>query len=305
VDVDAFVVSGAPATPAPMPAVAPTATRTPIPTATAVRPQPSPTSTPVVSAAPAAPAAVRDARYFSQTSFRIDHEPFWLYFESRGGVGTFGYPVSRTASFLGCTTQFFQRHVLQQCAGTGVRPLNLLDPDLMAATTINGSTFPLHDPALASTAPAPATPEYSRAVLDHLLTTVPSTFEGLPVDFFGTYMETVPPELVVSGPLVLRNLEMWGFPTSAPAFDPSNRGFVYQRFQRGIMHYRTSTRSTEAILLGDYFKSVLTGRGVPPDLASQMAGSPYLAQYCPGQPQWLCRPAQVQGTDLSAAFEPQ
>jgi hypothetical protein len=324
VDIDAFVVTGAPAMPAATPVVAPTATRTPAPTATpAATPTPTPAITPTstatvpagVTATPSAtpapaPPAVRDARYFSQTSFRIDDEEFWRYFESRGGVSTFGYPVSRTFPFLGCTTQFFQRHVLQRCQGGGVQLLNLLDPDLMPATQINGSMFPAHDPAIAAAAPPPQTPNYSQAVLAHLIEVVPSTFEGLPVDFFATYMETVPPEealTAVAGPSSLRNLEIWGFPTSAPAFDPNNRSFVYQRFQRGIMHYRDATGTTEAVLLGDYFKSLITGRNVPGDLAAQAqaTGSSFRSQYCPGQPRSLCRAGDLAGTDFTAAFEPQ
>jgi hypothetical protein len=316
VDIDAFVVSGAPTTPAPTAAVAPTATRTPAPTATraATAATPTvqtggaaPTATPTPRAAPAAPTAVHDGRYFPQTAFRIDYDPFWDYFQTRGGVGTFGYPVSRTIPFLGCTTQFFQRSVLQQCQGTAVRLLNLLDPDLMPANRINESVFPAFDPAMASAAPQPGAPNYSEDVLSYLVDTVPSTFEGLPVDFFAAYMDTVPPDPQNPAPSALRNLEIWGFPTSAPAFDPNNHAFVYQRFQRGIMHFRANTGTTEAVLLGDYFKSLITGRDTPADLAAQAqaTGSRFLNQYCPGQPRGLCRPAALDGTDLSAAFEPQ
>jgi hypothetical protein len=250
---------------------------------------------------------VRDERYFDQTSFRIDDILFWNYFVTRGGVSTFGYPVSRTFPFLGCTTQFFQRHVLQHCVGTAPRLLNLLDPDLMPVRRINGAVFPAYDSAVARAAPTLQTPDYMQAALAHLVETVPSTFEGVPVDFFATYMDTVPLNLDLPIPSVLRNLEIWGFPTSAPAFDPTNRSFVYQRFQRGIMHYRTSTGTTEAVLLGEYFKRLILGRNVPPDLFAEArdAGSPFLAQYCPAAPRGICRPAELDGTDLTAAFEPQ
>ena len=103
----------------------------------------------------------------------------------------------------------------------------------------------------------------------------------------------------------LVNLEVWGFPTSNPAPDPANGQFIYQRFQRGIMHYRANTGTTEGILLADYFKSIVTGKNLPPDLAAQAAGSPYMAQYCPGTPNWICRPVQLRDTDLTFAFEPQ
>jgi hypothetical protein len=105
----------------------------------------------------------------------------------------------------------------------------------------------------------------------------------------------------------LINLEIWGFPTSRPAFDPANHNFVYLRFQRGIMHYDHSTGVTRGILLADWFKSLLTGWNLPPDLDAQAraGSSPYLRQYCPGQAGWLCRPTDLPGTDLTFAFEPQ
>jgi hypothetical protein len=100
-------------------------------------------------------------------------------------------------------------------------------------------------------------------------------------------------------------LEVWGFPTSSPAFDPGNRQFVYQRFQRGIMHYDHATRTTGGLLLGDWLKAVITGEGLPPDLAAQMEGSRFVRQYCPTNPPLaLCRPDDLPHSNLSGAFEP-
>src|SRR5207249_3886916 len=58
-----------------------------------------------------------DSWLFPQTGFRIERNAFRDYFQRRGGERTFGYPVSRAFSFLGCVSQFFQREVLQQCPG--------------------------------------------------------------------------------------------------------------------------------------------------------------------------------------------
>ncbi|MGH2356162.1 MAG: hypothetical protein ACRDI2_09330 [Chloroflexota bacterium] len=239
---------------------------------------------------------------FAATDFCVAHDPFWDYFMARGAIDTFGYPVSRTFPFLGCTAQFFQRQVFQQCGAGPVQRLNLLDPGLMPVDQINFSTFPAHDPAVATAAPAPDAPSYGQAVLDHLRATVPDTFEGLPVDFFEEFMTTVPG----SGDPAFRavvNLEVWGFPTSPPAFDPHNRAFVYQRFQRGIMHYDHATGATGGILLADWFKAAITGQRLPPDLAAELQGSRFLRQYCPDNPRWLCRPDQLPATDLTTAFE--
>jgi hypothetical protein len=103
---------------------------------------------------------------------------------------------------------------------------------------------------------------------------------------------------------VLRSLELWGFPTSRPTFDPTNRDFVYQRFQRGIMHYSRTDEATRGVLLGDWLKAVITRQRLPADLEAAMSRSPLLRQYCPGNPRSLCRPEALQLTDLTGAFRP-
>jgi hypothetical protein len=183
--------------------------------------------------------------------------------------------------------------------------MNLLDPDLMPYNQVNFSQFPAHDPSVAGAAPGPGTANYGQAVLQYIRTVAPDTFEGLPVRFYSTFVSTVPGIDPDSDPntAALVNLEVWGFPTSRPQFDPNNRSFVYMRFQRGIMHFDAASGATQGILLSDYFKSIITGRNLPPDLASQAVGSRFLAQYCPGAPAWVCRPQQLAGTDLTYAFE--
>jgi hypothetical protein len=308
VDVDAFVVLGAPTTPVATPTASatPTQTGTPGPTSTAAPPG-VPAATATAAPGPAAPPGVRDQRFFVQTSFRIDNDAFWDYFNARGGVATFGFPISRTFTFLGCTTQFFQRQLMQQCPGTGVRTMNLLDPDLMPYNQINFSSFPAHDPAVAGAAPAPGTPNYGSAVLGHIRSVSPDEYQGQPVRYFTTFVSTVPGTDPQRDPdfAALVNLEVWGFPTSNPAPDPTNGQFIYQRFQRGIMHFRATTGTTEGILLADYFKSIITGRNLPADLLAQAVASPYLNQYCPGSPNWICRAGALRDTDLTFAFEPQ
>src|SRR5467141_3646178 len=89
--------------------------------------------------------AEADPRMFAQTGFRIDRDAFFDYFGHRGGVATFGYPVSRDFQFEGCTSQFFQRLIVQQCGTQGVGTANLLDEGLLPYTKMNGSTFPASD----------------------------------------------------------------------------------------------------------------------------------------------------------------
>jgi hypothetical protein len=104
-----------------------------------------------------------------------------------------------------------------------------------------------------------------------------------------------------ANPLI--SLEVWGAPISEPRQDPSNTNFVYQRFQRGVMHYDATTGKTQALLLADYLKDILRGRDLPDDLAAAARGSKYFGQYCPTSPNWLCHPADLPATDLTFAFE--
>src|SRR5207253_3611149 len=99
-----------------------------------------------------------DPRAFAQTGFSITRDSFWDYFNHRGGVTTFGYPVSRDFQFEGCTSQFFQRLILQQCGTQGVGTANLLDEGLLPYTKMNGSTFPGSDLSMTSIAPKPGSP---------------------------------------------------------------------------------------------------------------------------------------------------
>jgi polysaccharide biosynthesis protein PslG len=257
---------------------------------------------------PAAAQAPGDPRFFAETGFRIDNDAFWSYFHARGGIANFGYPVSRAFTLRGTPVQIFQRRVLQLGGDGAVGQLNLLDPGLMPYTSFNQAIVPAPDPAVIGAAP-PATD--AEAVLAFARQLAPDSIGGRPVRFFSTFQSTVPLSVAFPfgggspGLLLGIDLEMWGVPTSRPAADPNNANFVYQRWQRGIMHYDLGCNCTQGILLGDYFKSILTGRNLPADLAAQAAGSPFLRQYNNARPGGLSSPAALPGTDLRDAFEPQ
>ena len=245
--------------------------------------------------APAAAVPPRQVQCYPETGFCIDQPAFQEYFSMRGGARTLGFPVSRAFRLEGFTVQFFQRVVLQQQTGTVAR-LNLLDPSILPVTRANQSVFPAPDPSLATAAPDPSDPAYPSRVVEYLSAVSPNTWNGLPVGFSNLFNTTVPAEGGVSPEIrTLLNLEIWGLPTSHPQPDPGNGSFVYQRFQRGIMHFRTECGCTEGILVGDYLKAVLTGRDLPGDLAAEMAGSRYFAQYAPGGAGWVARPARAAG----------
>jgi beta-mannanase len=265
-------------------------------------------SQPAAAAAAAPPPApAPDPRYFDATHFRIDDDRIWGYFQARGGLDVFGYPVSRTFTLLGCQSQIFQREVAQVCSDGSPRLLNLLDPDIFPYTQVNGSTLPDVDEDLKSQTPTLDDPNYASDMLGFVSAEAPDSYAGQPVNFGSTFFSLITPDMAgVDGPLLgLINLEVWGAPISQPMVDPGNSNFIYQRFQRGIMHYDATTGVTRGLLLADYLKAVITGQNVPGDLADQAAGGALYQQYCPGMARSLCRPDELPGTDLTSAFDPE
>jgi len=254
--------------------------------------------------------AATSSRYFSQTGFAIVDPHFVDFFDHRGGLKTFGYPVSREFIFLGFPVQVFQRAVMQRYPDGHVQLLNLLDTGLFPYTQVNGAIFPGVDDQLTKTAPPVNSPGYSLAILSWIRKIAPDRWNGIPVGFHQTFVSTVSPkDAYPSGRanttlLTGFDLEIWGVPTSQPAFDPHNNKFVYQRFQRGILHYDQTKGVTQGILLADYFKSILMGDTLPADLRTQARTSPFYAQYNPLKPNWVDRPLQLPNTNLTRAFEP-
>lgn len=277
----------APATSTPVPA-----TSTPAPTATA---QPA-----------EAPPVPHDARYFAETRYRIDNNQIWDYFNQRGGVEIFGFPVSRTFIFLGCTAQIFQRQIAQVCEGTGARLMNVLD-DLFPYTQVNFARFPDVNQDTKNATPGIGEPNYDTRIIQFVRDHAPDTFSGMNVRFGSTFFSLITAEMIGSndpGIVTITNLEVWGAPISPPMFDPGNGDFVYQRFQRGIMHHIGSQNSTRAVLLADYVKQLMRDSDeLPIDLREQAQNDRLFHQYCPGSPQWVCRPDVLPATDLTFAFE--
>ncbi|HEV2126958.1 MAG TPA: carboxypeptidase-like regulatory domain-containing protein [Chloroflexota bacterium] len=242
---------------------------------------------------------------FPETGYCIQSPQFRQYFDARGGVRILGYPVSREFTLEGFRVQIFQRVVLQQ-QGDRVERLNVLDSSVLPLTRANGSVFPPPAPDLALGA-SPGSPDYAQQVINFVRTESPNVWQGLPVGFFNLFNTTVPVDASTAnnpGLVTLFNLEIWGLPTSQPAFDPNNGAFAYQRFQRGIMHFRSDCACTDGVLVGDYLKAVLTGRNLPPDLEADVQGNRFYRQYNPASPNWVSSPAVLPNTDLTAAFEP-
>jgi len=242
--------------------------------------------------------------------FCITNAAFSKYFRERGGRNIFGDAISRSFTLDGFEVQFFQRLVLQAQAG-GVSRLNILDDAIMPMTRVNQSQFPKSDPQILAQAPQnPASPTYADDAINFIKKVSPNDFNGVHVGFFDLFNTTVPVDIAFPGQtpnpglITLANLEIWGLPTSNPAPDPGNGGFIYQRYQRGIMHYEDTCKCSHGILVGQYFKAVMTGQDLPADLAQDMAGSRFFKQYSPSSPNWIARPGELPSSDLTAAFEP-
>ena len=275
------------------------------PTQTAVAGTITPTpGTPTATVTPStAPAMAHDERYFSQTGFRIDNDVIWDYFNRRGGISTFGYPTSRTFMFRGFNVQFFQRRVVE-LGPTGARQLNLLDPGLLNFTRFNNAIVPGVDQAIIQSAP-PATD--APATLAFVQRIAVNTFNNRPVNYYQTFTSTVAFQVAFPAggdPNLLLGieLEMWGVPTSNPAADPNNANFIYQRWQRGIMHYDAGCNCTQGLLLADYLKAVITGQNLPADVDQQAQGSPFYKQYDPTKPNWIRDPGKLSNTNFTNAF---
>ena len=249
------------------------------------------------------------AKSFPETGFSITNDKFLDYFNHRGGVRVFGFPISREFLFLGTPVQFFQRAVLQLQPDGSVSLLNILDDGLLPYTQINGSSFPAPDPAIINAAPSPSDPNYPSKALDFVKSHAPDSWQGLNTNFYSTFISTVSlDDAFPSGNpnpdlLPLINLEIWGLPTSNPAFDPNNNNFVYLRFQRGIMHFDKTTGLTQGILIGDYLKSVITGQNLPQDLDKQASSSKLYKQYTNASASGLARPNDLPATTIFASFE--
>lgn len=260
-------------------------------------------------AVPAAAAPNDPPGYFSETGYRVGDAKFWQYFQARGGIRTFGYPVSRVFTLDGFKVQIFQRRVLQLGANGEVNQLNLLDQQYLPYTKFNNATVPATDNELLKGAPAPGAANYATGIIEYITANAPNAINTTNVNFLGTFRgsvsmaEAYPDGGGNSGLLQGIWLEMWGVPTSRPAADPANANFIFQRWQRGIMHYDAATGTTQGLLLGDYFKSLLTGQNLPADLADQAKASPYLAKYDNSQATGIKAGQTLANANLKDAFE--
>jgi hypothetical protein len=249
-----------------------------------------------------------DPGFFPATGYRISSPALLSYFQQRGAVRTFGYPVSNEFPLRGRLVQIFQRQMLEIAPDGSVTPANILDPDVLPISRIDGLSLPPTDPELLGAAPSPADPDYATQSLAFINVVVPDEWNGLPINFQSTFLNTVTcADAFGNDPcdqslLPAFALELWGLPTSLPTSDPLNAGFVYQRFQRGIMHFSRASGTTQGVLLGDWLKRVMIGVDVSPDVGDEIRHSRFFAQYAPSRPLAVDRPNDLPDTSLAQAF---
>ncbi|MCC7105310.1 MAG: hypothetical protein IT307_09225 [Chloroflexi bacterium] len=217
------------------------------------------------------------------------------YFQSHGAELTLGYPTSREMRLRGEWLQLFQRSALRRRDDGTVEAVDLPSDRYLPIRRLNGAVLPATDDQLVA-----ASPDASAAsgrLEAWLRATVPDEFEGERVNFrraFSSLFGTVND--------IRRGADLFGVPASRPARDPVSGAFVYQRFQRAVFQYDTGTGQTSALLLGEYLKALLTGQGLPPDLAQDLSGSPFLRQYSSVASDGLQRPWELPDSDLANAF---
>jgi hypothetical protein len=250
----------------------------------------------------------QDPGFFPATGYRISSPAILDYFLHHGGVRTLGYPVSSEFPLLGQRVQIFQRALVQEDTDGNVQPLNILGSDILPITHIDGLSLPPEDPDIAASAPSPDSPDFTNQALAFVNVYVPDSWNGLPVNFQQTFLNTVTcvdafgTDACDPSQLPAMDLQVWGLPTSLPTSDPLNSDFVYQRFQRGIMHFSRNSGLTQGLLLGDWLKRVMIGVDLSPDLNPEVRQSRFFAQYAPSLPLALDRPTDLPDTSLAQAF---
>jgi hypothetical protein len=262
-------------------------------------------SLPGAGAVPAGP--IRAGQMFPETGFAVADGPIGNYFTARGGVRTFGPPISNAFPLLGSTVQVFRNHMLKVEPSGSVSTVNLFGMNAIPFRDVNGVVVPDVDPFLVASAPVPGTPDYAARALAFIRETAPDRWENMPVGFYQAFVGTVRAEDAMPGGgeaalLPLFSQEIWGVPVSRPVSDAQNPDAVVQRWERGVMVWSRATGVVSTLPLGEAFKAVLTGEGLGPEHQAAAADSQFLLQYAPSAPGGVARPVDLPNTVLAGAF---
>lgn len=239
-----------------------------------------------------------DPLFFPETGFRVAPGSIADFFTRHGGATTFGAPISNGFLLLGQTTQLFRFHALEQRPDGTVGTVALLDLGMVPSLNLGTRTVPPRDTSLVQQAPNRSASDFSTRARVFVETNAPDTWEGQPVGFQRAFLATVNG----SPSATELALEVWGLPVSRPTRDLPAPELVYLRWERGVMESDTLTGKIQPLPLGELFKAVLTGQGLPTPLADAARGSRFFQQVAPGLPDGLARPAELPNSSLAQAF---
>ena len=88
-----------------------------------------------------------DIGFFPETGYGVWNPEVRAYFDSRGGVETFGYPISNVFTLYGFDVQLFQRQGIQIGPNGSPRGLNILQSPYLDYRRFGGLTIPALDTA--------------------------------------------------------------------------------------------------------------------------------------------------------------
>jgi hypothetical protein len=237
----------------------------------------------------------------ADSPFAVADDRVWAFYSSRGGLEAFGCPISRLFVFKGLQAQFFERRIVQLDEFGNPRLLNVLDPEFLPYTQIDGITYPPVDPAMKQRTPEVTSDTYVPDLLRFINDEVVEPFRA-------AYFSLVTPAMAGSSDpsvIAMQNVDLWGAPTSPTAPDPNHPNLSHQRFQRQIMTYDPACDCVVTPVLARYLKDIIMGNPLPADLSVEARSNPLYQQYAPDRPNAVRDPTLLPGTDLSAAFVPQ
>ena len=222
-----------------------------------------------------------------------------------------GYPVSRSFTLEGFEVQFFQRVDPSDAGRPGRTPerpgpehhaddprepvgLSGAGPEPRGAGAPGRQRRTTRARSSSSCGGSRRTPGTASRSASSTCSTPPCRSQ---IAFPGT---TPNPDLVT-----LLNLEIWG--VARPPIPPPILATAASSTSGSSAASCTSAPrcpSPRASWLASISRPSSTYRALPPDLAEDMQSSRFRAQYSPGSPGWLARPAELPNTDLNGAFEP-
>lgn len=234
---------------------------------------------------------------FPETGFCVEHPAMLAYLDVHGGPTGLGFPISRLFRLRGESVQLFQRVALRLDSDGSPAPLRLLDTELLPLRRLDGSSLPSPEPDLLARRPGPEQPDFAARADAFLRETVPDRLGERPIGFSRLYRS-------VGGDDGPAGLDLFGWPTSGPTVAPEDPRLVFQRFEYAVFRYNPDLGQAQALLLGDYLKALLLGRGLSADLEADARGSPALRQVLPAAADGLQRPWELPDSDLRLAFRP-